>query len=151
MTGTNCDLFTHKSSRSYLNHLLHTHKHHRVPLPHYQLFLLTFYNETLYRMSWRSDINIKLLLVFLPTAMKPSHLKKFFTQQTPSGSFQYECLSKTKQSALLCARATAFKTFSYQKTLDKDCEILNLSNHPLPVLNLLVSSALPHFTHSTLD
>jgi hypothetical protein len=22
MTGTNCDLFTHKSSRSYLNHLL---------------------------------------------------------------------------------------------------------------------------------
>jgi hypothetical protein len=24
MTGTNCDLFTHKSSRSYLNHLVHT-------------------------------------------------------------------------------------------------------------------------------
>jgi hypothetical protein len=23
MTGTNCDLFTHKSSRSYLNHLVH--------------------------------------------------------------------------------------------------------------------------------
>jgi hypothetical protein len=23
MTGTNCDLFTHKSSRSYLNHLEH--------------------------------------------------------------------------------------------------------------------------------
>ena len=22
MTGTNCDLFTHKSSRSYLNHLV---------------------------------------------------------------------------------------------------------------------------------
>jgi hypothetical protein len=33
MTGTNCDLFTHKSSRSYLNHLVqsesafHTGKH----------------------------------------------------------------------------------------------------------------------------
>jgi hypothetical protein len=25
MTGTNCDLFTHKSSRSYLNHLVHAH------------------------------------------------------------------------------------------------------------------------------
>jgi hypothetical protein len=24
MTGTNCDLFTHKSSRSYLNHLVYT-------------------------------------------------------------------------------------------------------------------------------
>jgi hypothetical protein len=24
MTGTNCDLFTHKSSRSYLNHLVDT-------------------------------------------------------------------------------------------------------------------------------
>jgi hypothetical protein len=24
MTGTNCDLFTHKSSRSYLNHLVHS-------------------------------------------------------------------------------------------------------------------------------
>jgi hypothetical protein len=24
MTGKNCDLFTHKSSRSYLNHLLFT-------------------------------------------------------------------------------------------------------------------------------
>jgi hypothetical protein len=23
MTGTNCDLFTHKQSRSYLNHLVH--------------------------------------------------------------------------------------------------------------------------------
>jgi hypothetical protein len=23
MTGTNCDLFTHKSSRSYFNHLVH--------------------------------------------------------------------------------------------------------------------------------
>jgi hypothetical protein len=23
MTGTNCDLFTHKSSRSYLNHFVH--------------------------------------------------------------------------------------------------------------------------------
>ena len=23
MTGTNCDLFTYKSSRSYLNHLVH--------------------------------------------------------------------------------------------------------------------------------
>ena len=23
MTGTKCDLFTHKSSRSYLNHLVH--------------------------------------------------------------------------------------------------------------------------------
>ena len=23
MTGTNCDLFTHKSSRSYLNHLVY--------------------------------------------------------------------------------------------------------------------------------
>jgi hypothetical protein len=23
MTGRNCDLFTHKSSRSYLNHLVH--------------------------------------------------------------------------------------------------------------------------------
>jgi hypothetical protein len=23
MTGINCDLFTHKSSRSYLNHLVH--------------------------------------------------------------------------------------------------------------------------------
>jgi hypothetical protein len=29
MTGTNCDLFTHKSSRSYLNHLvLHSHYHY---------------------------------------------------------------------------------------------------------------------------
>ena len=26
MTGTNCDLFTHKSSRSYLNHLVHHNK-----------------------------------------------------------------------------------------------------------------------------
>jgi hypothetical protein len=26
MTGTNCDLFTHKSSRSYLNHLVYTMK-----------------------------------------------------------------------------------------------------------------------------
>jgi hypothetical protein len=25
MTGTNCDLFTHKSSRSYLNHLVFSH------------------------------------------------------------------------------------------------------------------------------
>jgi hypothetical protein len=25
MTGTNCDLFTHKSSRSYLNHLVYGH------------------------------------------------------------------------------------------------------------------------------
>jgi hypothetical protein len=25
MTGTNCDLFTHKSSRSYLNHLVYIH------------------------------------------------------------------------------------------------------------------------------
>jgi hypothetical protein len=25
MTGTNCDLFTHKSSRSYLNHLVRGH------------------------------------------------------------------------------------------------------------------------------
>ena len=25
MTGTNCDLFTHKSSRSYLNHLVHNY------------------------------------------------------------------------------------------------------------------------------
>jgi hypothetical protein len=25
MTGTNCDLFTHKSSRSYLNHLVPLH------------------------------------------------------------------------------------------------------------------------------
>jgi hypothetical protein len=24
MTGTNCDLFTHKSSRSYLNHLVYS-------------------------------------------------------------------------------------------------------------------------------
>jgi hypothetical protein len=24
MTGTNCDLFTHKQSRSYLNHLVHS-------------------------------------------------------------------------------------------------------------------------------
>jgi hypothetical protein len=30
MTGTNCDLFTHKQSRSYLNHLVHTalRQHH---------------------------------------------------------------------------------------------------------------------------
>jgi hypothetical protein len=27
MTGTNCDLFTHKSSRSYLNHLVHRSFH----------------------------------------------------------------------------------------------------------------------------
>jgi hypothetical protein len=26
MTGTNCDLFTHKSSRSYLNHLVFPHR-----------------------------------------------------------------------------------------------------------------------------
>jgi hypothetical protein len=26
MTGTNCDLFTHKSSRSYLNHLVYGYK-----------------------------------------------------------------------------------------------------------------------------
>jgi hypothetical protein len=26
MTGTNCDLFTHKSSWSYLNHLVHERK-----------------------------------------------------------------------------------------------------------------------------
>ena len=26
MTGTNCDLFTHKLSRSYLNHLVHNKK-----------------------------------------------------------------------------------------------------------------------------
>ena len=25
MTGTNCDLFTHNQSRSYLNHLVHCH------------------------------------------------------------------------------------------------------------------------------
>jgi hypothetical protein len=29
MTGTNCDLFTHKSSRSYLNHLVHTYIIHK--------------------------------------------------------------------------------------------------------------------------
>jgi hypothetical protein len=27
MTGTNCDLFTHKSSRSYLNHLVYAYTH----------------------------------------------------------------------------------------------------------------------------
>jgi histone acetyltransferase (RNA polymerase elongator complex component) len=27
MTGTNCDLFTHKSSRSYLNHLVFSADH----------------------------------------------------------------------------------------------------------------------------
>ena len=27
MTGTNCDLFTHKSSRSYLNHLVFCEEH----------------------------------------------------------------------------------------------------------------------------
>jgi hypothetical protein len=27
MTGTNCDLFTHNQSRSYLNHLVYTHTH----------------------------------------------------------------------------------------------------------------------------
>jgi hypothetical protein len=27
MTGTNCDLFTHKSSRSYLNHLVAAKNH----------------------------------------------------------------------------------------------------------------------------
>jgi hypothetical protein len=27
MTGTNCDLFTNKQSRSYLNHLVHTYIH----------------------------------------------------------------------------------------------------------------------------
>jgi hypothetical protein len=46
MTGTNCDLFTHKSSRSYLNHLILalTLKNpfaHRVFLFHLQrLFVL---------------------------------------------------------------------------------------------------------------
>jgi hypothetical protein len=28
MTGINCDLFTHKSSRSYLNHIVLYTKHH---------------------------------------------------------------------------------------------------------------------------
>jgi hypothetical protein len=30
MTGTNCDLFTHKSSRSYLNHLVHMYTHVQI-------------------------------------------------------------------------------------------------------------------------
>jgi hypothetical protein len=30
MTGTNCDVFTHKSSRSYLNHLLYKNKYKSV-------------------------------------------------------------------------------------------------------------------------
>jgi hypothetical protein len=31
MTGTNCDLFTHKSSRSYLNHLVNIHTYIQSP------------------------------------------------------------------------------------------------------------------------
>jgi hypothetical protein len=34
MTGTSCDLFTHKSSRSYLNHLVHTSIQGSVKLYH---------------------------------------------------------------------------------------------------------------------
>jgi hypothetical protein len=33
MTGTNCDLFTHKSSRSYLNHLVYMHIHASCCMP----------------------------------------------------------------------------------------------------------------------
>jgi hypothetical protein len=33
MTGTNCDLFKHKSSRSYLNHLVHLAKQTLQHLP----------------------------------------------------------------------------------------------------------------------
>ena len=32
MTGTNCDLFTHKSSRSYLNHLVYSNSARCMPL-----------------------------------------------------------------------------------------------------------------------
>jgi hypothetical protein len=46
MTGTNCDLFTHKQSRSYLNHLVHiTHSqtfkeiHTCLKINFYLLFL----------------------------------------------------------------------------------------------------------------
>jgi hypothetical protein len=33
MTGTNCDLFTHKSSRSYLNHLVYVYEYYRLRTP----------------------------------------------------------------------------------------------------------------------
>jgi hypothetical protein len=40
-TGTNCDLFTHKSSRSYLNHLvLNNHVNNVCDGPYTALFLV---------------------------------------------------------------------------------------------------------------
>jgi hypothetical protein len=35
VTGTNCDLFTHKSSRSYLNHLVPTNTHNNLVILYY--------------------------------------------------------------------------------------------------------------------
>ena len=43
MTGTNCDLFTHKSSRSYLNHLVFPRK----------IFWLTAEIVKFVTVSWR--------------------------------------------------------------------------------------------------
>jgi hypothetical protein len=51
MTGTNCDLFTHKSSRSYLNHLVQLHVSKfistalaRLEMRLNQIFLLFFHD-----------------------------------------------------------------------------------------------------------
>jgi hypothetical protein len=47
MTGTNCDLFTHKSSRSCLNHLVYN-----------ILYFLMYDNSTLYRVSWGECVKL---------------------------------------------------------------------------------------------
>ena len=57
MTGTNCDLFTHKSSRSYLNHLVHTYRlfsvaavlHQRGSTKVRLLKVRLLYTSTIYR------------------------------------------------------------------------------------------------------
>jgi hypothetical protein len=53
MSGTNCDLFTHNQSRSYLNHLVSAC---RLKLEQFLCFLFTSFNDAaVYRDVMSSD------------------------------------------------------------------------------------------------
>jgi hypothetical protein len=59
MTGTNCDLFTHKSSRSYLNHLVIVIRvqevqceHLTASITHFKSFSLFFFVKLVNVISW---------------------------------------------------------------------------------------------------
>ena len=149
MTGTNCDLFTHKSSRSYLNHLVHHDSSNNLQFPPqapstrpFALFFLfvkiviswsaeSVHTECKNRMN---SLNISLPFSFTGFQVKSKHRQNIsFWEWSPSKALflstwysrdfsSFENITKKKIGEVLPLSLPTLDIFSdFQQNLFKFC------------------------------